>query len=71
MGQYKKAENDYTEAIVLNPEGAKAYYNRGLLYKETDQNEKAIADFERFLEIAHDPNWCREAEGCLRELRGE
>ena len=29
-GKYEKAIQDYSKAIKLNPQGAKAYYNRGV-----------------------------------------
>ncbi|MEZ4510068.1 MAG: tetratricopeptide repeat protein [Eubacteriales bacterium] len=36
---------DFSDAILIDPEDANAYYNRGLAYASLDQNELAIADF--------------------------
>ena len=56
---YDKTISDYTEAIRLNPNDAKAYINRGNAYSYWDYagikgGNKAIADYESALRI--DPN---------------
>jgi tetratricopeptide (TPR) repeat protein len=45
-----------------------AYYNRGDAYKQKGEKEKAIADFEKFLELSDDPNWRQQAEEQLKAL---
>lgn len=47
----KKAEEYYTLALTINPEGMDALRNRGLLYLYTENFDKAIADFKTMLEI--------------------
>ena len=39
-----KAIDDYTRAIELDPKDTKAYYNRGTVYDELRQYQKAIDD---------------------------
>jgi tetratricopeptide (TPR) repeat protein len=41
-----EAMQDFTEAIKSNPKFAKAYYNRGVVYREKGMRAKAKSDFE-------------------------
>ena len=43
-GDYDQAIKDYSEAIKLKPDFAKAWYNRGLAYKRLGNEAKAKAD---------------------------
>jgi tetratricopeptide (TPR) repeat protein len=43
--------NDYNQAIHLNPDDARAYYNRGFSYAEQGELEKAIADFTEVIRL--------------------
>jgi tetratricopeptide (TPR) repeat protein len=45
-----EAINDFTKAIELNPNYARAYYCRGLIYEGRDY-DKAISDFSKVIEI--------------------
>ncbi|KAL9646006.1 hypothetical protein ABK040_000446 [Willaertia magna] len=48
----EKAENCYTQSITLNEEFVMAYYNRGLLYKNSLKNgDKAVLDFTKVIEL--------------------
>jgi tetratricopeptide (TPR) repeat protein len=54
----KAKQGDYTAAIALftqlisrNPSSAADYNNRGLIYFQTGQREKAFADYNRALQI--------------------
>jgi tetratricopeptide (TPR) repeat protein len=47
---------------------AVAYLNRGLAYKQKEEKDKAIADFNKFLEISNDPNLRQQAEEQLKAL---
>lgn len=65
-GASEQAENDFTKAIEIDPEGAVDYLVwRGDLYLECDDNEKAIADFTDA--IVHKPElayaYSRRASG--------
>ncbi|MCZ6680732.1 MAG: tetratricopeptide repeat protein [Candidatus Poribacteria bacterium] len=42
----------YTQAVDTDPTGAQAYYNRGMLYRELGEYQKAIADFTTVIELA-------------------
>jgi tetratricopeptide (TPR) repeat protein len=45
---------EYTQAIALDPQYAKAYGNRGVAYYDKGDLDRAIADLSEYLEI--DPN---------------
>jgi len=45
LEEYDKATADYTEAIRLKPDDAKAYNNRGVAYRQLDNDMKAEADY--------------------------
>lgn len=42
---------DISKAISLNPDLAKAYANRGWIYKSNSEYPKAVADFSRAIEL--------------------
>ena len=41
LGDYAGAIADYTKAIKINPEHAKAYYNRGVAFRKIGKEEDA------------------------------
>ena len=45
----KAAFENYTKAIETDPKSARAYYNRGILYKGDGQYEQAMSDFNSSL----------------------
>ena len=47
--------SDYSKAIKVNPNDAKAYVNRGVVYRNRQQSTLALSDFNRAIEI--DPNF--------------
>jgi tetratricopeptide (TPR) repeat protein len=49
--EYKSAIGDFQRAIVLNPKMARAYDNLGLCYYYENQNELAIANYEKAIAI--------------------
>ena len=51
---YDKAIADYSEAVRIDPNNAKAYYDRGLAYRSNGKRDKAIADFSEAIRL--DPN---------------
>jgi tetratricopeptide (TPR) repeat protein len=69
LGEYRRAIADYDRAIELNPQYTDAYYSRGLAHKEIGNRQQAIADFERHLQLPDTPEWHKQAEAHLRELR--
>jgi tetratricopeptide (TPR) repeat protein len=56
IAQYKKGDYDqaianYTRAIEINPNYAKAYFYRGLAYQDKGDYDRAIADYTKAIEI--------------------
>jgi tetratricopeptide (TPR) repeat protein len=56
------------KAIELQPDYVDPYYNRGDTYVKKGEKEKAIADFNKFLELSNDPYWRQRAEEQLKVL---
>ncbi|HID19571.1 MAG TPA: tetratricopeptide repeat protein, partial [Methanophagales archaeon] len=54
-GEYEKAIECFNKAIELDPNYARAYYNRGNAYYYLKQYERAIEDYNKTLEL--DPNY--------------
>ncbi|MBR0261418.1 MAG: tetratricopeptide repeat protein [Selenomonadaceae bacterium] len=54
-GDYRRAEDLFTQAIELNPNNALAYGIRGTMHYNVKDYKRAIADFNRAVEL--DPNW--------------
>jgi len=53
-----RAIDDYSQAIILNPEGPRTYYYhfyRGLVYDGKGDHDKAITDYKRVIEL--EPNF--------------
>ena len=44
LDQQEKAIQDFTEAIRINRQYAKAYYNRSIAHEQLGQQQKADAD---------------------------
>jgi tetratricopeptide (TPR) repeat protein len=55
LGEYDKALSDYNKAIELLPRYAKAYNNRGYIYRKKGEYDHAIADYSKAIEI--DPKY--------------
>ena len=49
--QFKKALDDYSEVIGLQPKNSHAYFGRAFAYKALKEYEKAAEDFERAKEL--------------------
>jgi tetratricopeptide (TPR) repeat protein len=54
LGRYDEALADFGQALQLNPDYALAYLNRGNVYQNLDQAERAQQDFNRAFSL--DPN---------------
>ena len=59
----QKAIADYNQAILLNPNYAEAYYNRGVAYDDLGEYQKAITDYNQAIRL--NPN-----DADAYELRG-
>lgn len=50
--QYHRAAADFTRAIELDPEYAKAYHHRGALYDDLGKKDEALADYKKFVALS-------------------
>lgn len=50
-GDLETAMGHFDSVVSQNPDLADGYYYRGLIYLQQGDNEKALADFQRFLEL--------------------
>jgi len=48
---YKLAESYYNQALVINPQHTKSFYNLGILFYEIKNFERAMSYFEKVLKI--------------------
>ena len=55
--QYDEAIADISKAIQINPEFARAYYSRGLVYDAKGNSQRAVIDYNRAIEI--DPGFAK------------
>jgi hypothetical protein len=51
IGEYKKAIEDYTEAIRLDPLYALGYHNRGVAYYQLGEYQEAIKDYDEAIRL--------------------
>ena len=54
LGKYEEAIEDYTKAIVLKPDYAEAYNNRGFAWHSLGLYERAIEDYNKAIELKPD-----------------
>lgn len=71
LAQPERAVQDLTRAVELEPARVGAYLNRGLAYKLTQEPDRAIADFERYLTEGTDEFWLETVRRQLAELEQE
>ncbi|HET9183994.1 MAG TPA: CHAT domain-containing protein [Candidatus Angelobacter sp.] len=57
------------DAIRLQPANPAALFNRAILYERLYFYDRAIADWQQFLKLEHDPQWRAEGERRLKEIR--
>ncbi len=55
LGEYRRAIEDYDEALRLDPGNASAYNNRGYAYRELGEYRRAIKDLDQALRL--DPGY--------------
>jgi tetratricopeptide (TPR) repeat protein len=51
MRYYKKALEDFTLAIELNPDYAQSYLNRAITFRTMEEMDDAAEDFNEFLRL--------------------
>jgi hypothetical protein len=67
-GESEKAIELYTETISLDPRHTEAYFKRGMLLMDSGSKAAALADFQRVIEIADNPELADLAKGNIAKL---
>ena len=62
---------DLNKAIELDPELAEAYFNRGSTYYYKGQEDLALADFNKVIELSSNPLIILEAEKYIAEISSD
>jgi len=65
----EETTTDYNKAILLNPNDAHAYYNRGCAYGEKGEVDKAVSDLKRCIELSTDRELTKAAQQQLRKMK--
>lgn len=60
---------DFDYCIALDPHLAPPYFNRAMVYERLDRRAEAIADLERFIQIAGAPRWQAQARELIAAMR--
>jgi len=66
-----QALDNFDRVVRQDPSMADAYYYRGLVYLNKSDNEKAIADFKKLLELAPDGQYSSDAKQFLEYLESQ
>jgi len=71
LAEEKRAQENYTRAIRLDPGLVEGYYRRGLLYVKMGEYERALQDESRVLELDNDHAGAYTARGIARAALGD
>ena len=73
--EWDRALADYNHALELDPNYADAYYYRGILYASVpegiDARRSALADFQRYLDLAPDGQHAADAARYLADIQAQ
>ncbi len=73
--QWDRVLADYNHALELDPNFANAYYYRGILYASVpegiDARRDALADFQRYLDLAPNGEHAADAAQYLSEIQAQ
>lgn len=67
---YPQALDDFTHALELDPDNARALAGRGEALRLTERYEEALADFDRSIALDPDDVWTLGSRGLLRHALG-
>ncbi len=68
MGRFDEAMEDYSSLIRLHPNDVEAYYRRGLLFLEQNNQAKAEADFQASMAIDPDHMFTKLSQALMYKL---
>lgn len=71
LGQHREGIADLTRAIALRPDWAEPYLQRGLIQRFHGDQQAALADLRRYLQLGGQPDWRAEAERQIAALEAE
>ncbi len=71
MGSYGASQEDYTNAIKLDPSPAQTYYHRGLCFLNLQEYYNAYKDFETAINIRHTFYEAYIGRGFSKQYRGD
>jgi len=61
LGNYEKAIEKHSQEILLNPNDARLYYNRGFFYNKKGDYDRAIEDYDQAIKL--EPNYDKAYNG--------
>lgn len=71
LGKYKQAMSDYIKSTELNSEFPLPYFGKATLHHFQGEIDKAILNYEKYLERETNPSWRKVAEEELKKLRSQ
>ena len=69
--QYQRAIDDYDHAIRLDPDIAKAYMNRGIVYSMLNELAQSVKDFDKVIELDPSNAGAYRVKGIVLEQSGQ
>ena len=69
QGEFDKALVDFEHCIAVDPHSPAPYFNRASTYWELGRSEEAVADLQRFLDLADNAEWKKAAEDLMQNWK--
>lgn len=69
--EWDRVEENFTTAIELNPDYARAYFQRGVLFYTMARREDALSDFQMYLDLDADGIYAEEAQSYIESIEIE
>ncbi len=64
----RRAIMDLSRALDLRPDLHEARFNRGLAYQQLREYDRALEEFNAYVEVGEHPHWCEYARTMIEEL---